>query len=258
MPPYSVVIPAYNEAQFLPHTLERLFESMRAMETAGEVVVVDNNSSDDTARIARDFGATVVFEKINQISRARNTGARSAASPYLIFLDADTLVSATLLEKALSNLRRKNCCGGGAVVAADRPLRPFYRNVLKFWNRLSVRLHLAAGSFIYCRKDGFEAIGGFSEEVYFSEEIWFSIYYRRWGKRQGKEFVIIDDAPVVTSMRKLDWSTKSPAASMILPVLLFPLAARRRSLCGFWYRRPDDESSQKNQAHPDPGRHFKQ
>ena len=257
MPPYSVVIPAYNEAQFLPLTLDRLFESMKAMEIAGEVVVVDNNSTDNTAQIARDFGATVVFEKINQISRARNTGARSAASQYLVFLDADTLVSATLLEKALTNLRRKDCCGGGAVVAADRPLRPFYRNALKFWNRLSVRLHLAAGSFVYCRKDGFEAIGGFSEEVYVGEEIWFSIYYRRWGKRQGKEFVIIDDAPVVTSMRKLDWFTKSRTTSMILPVLLFPLISRRRSLCGYWYQRPDDKSLQKNQAQPDPCRHLK-
>ena len=45
---YSVVIPAYNEERFLPRTLEKLFEAMASIEPLGEVVVVDNNSSDRT------------------------------------------------------------------------------------------------------------------------------------------------------------------------------------------------------------------
>jgi glycosyltransferase involved in cell wall biosynthesis len=237
---YSVVIPAFNEESFLPRTLEILLEAMAAIEATGEVVVVDNNSTDRTAQLAESFGAKVVFEKINQISRARNTGARHAAAQQLIFLDADTLISEKLLRTALGNLQRSDCSGGGATVAADRPLKPLHRNALKFWNRLSVRWHMAAGSFIYCRRDGFEAVGGFSEKVYVGEEIWFSIHYRRWGKLQGQEFVIIDDAPVVTSTRKLDWFSHSRTASMLLPMLLFPIICRHRSLCGYWYRRPAD------------------
>ncbi len=248
---YCVVIPAYNEEQFLPRTLETLFEAMAAMEAAGEVVVVDNNSSDRTADTARRLGAKVVFEKINQISRARNTGARHSAAQHLVFLDADTLISSKLLGRALRNLQRKDCGGGGATVVADRPLKPFYRAALGFWNRLSVRFHLAAGSFVYCRREGFEAVGGFSEDVYVGEEIWFSLDYRRWGKSKGQEFVIIDDAPVITSTRKLDWFSKSRTTTMLLPMLLFPFIARHRSFCGYWYRRPPDDSSGKKPTRRD-------
>jgi glycosyltransferase involved in cell wall biosynthesis len=251
---YSVVIPAFNEESFLPRTLEMLLAAMAAIEASGEVLVVDNNSTDKTAQLAASFGAKVVFEKINQISRARNTGARHAAARQLVFLDADTLISEKLLRTALGNLQRSDCSGGGATVAADRPLKPFYRTALKLWNRLSIRLHLAAGSFIYCRRDGFEAVGGFSEQVYVSEEIWFSLHYRRWGKSQGREFVIIDDAPVVTSTRKLDWFSNSRAASMLLPMLLFPIICRNRSLCGYWYRRPADNPPRNSKARrKDPG-----
>jgi len=238
---YSVIIPAYNEENYLPRTLDALQAAMAAIDRPGEIIVVDNNSTDATAEIARSRGAMVVFEKINQISRARNTGARHAAGRQLVFVDADTVVSKKLLKKALVNLRQKNCCGGGATVAADKPLKPFYRSALKLWNHISVRFHIAAGSFVYCRRDGFEAVGGFSEDVYVGEEIWFSIHYRRWGKSRGQEFVIIDDAPVVTSTRKLDWFSKSRTTSLLLPMLLFPLICRHRSLCGYWYRRPADQ-----------------
>ena len=44
----------------------------------GEIIVVDNNSSDKTAEVANSKGARVVFEPINQISKARNTGAKWA------------------------------------------------------------------------------------------------------------------------------------------------------------------------------------
>lgn len=249
MPTYCVVLPAYNEERYLPRTLESLFAAMSAAGTSGEVVVVDNNSTDRTAEIAAGLGARVVFERINQISRARNTGARHSAAPYLVFLDADTLISAKLLKAALDNLRRPDCSGGGATVAADRPLKPFYRHALKFWNRMSVRLHLAAGSFVYCRRDGFEAVGGFSQEVYVGEEIWFSLHYRRWGRSKGREFVIIDSAPVITSTRKLDWFSKSRTTSMLLPMLLFPFISRHRALCGYWYRRPAGDA-----PHDAPGR----
>ena len=64
----------------------------------GEVLVVDNNSSDQTASVAKSQKVKVVFEPINQISRARNTGARSARGRFLVFLDADTQISFELLH----------------------------------------------------------------------------------------------------------------------------------------------------------------
>ena len=61
MAPYlSVVIPAYNEGRYLVSCLQ----SLKAQEFDGpsEIIVVDNNSTDDTAAVARANGARVVFE----------------------------------------------------------------------------------------------------------------------------------------------------------------------------------------------------
>ena len=75
---YSVIIPAYNEEKWLPKTLAALSKAMAEIDCPGEIIVVDNNSSDHTAEVARQSGAIVFFERVNQISRARNTGANAA------------------------------------------------------------------------------------------------------------------------------------------------------------------------------------
>jgi len=136
---YSVVIPAYNEEEWLPNTLAVLKETMDSLDTPGEVIVVDNNSTDKTAQIAEGHGARVVFEPVNQISRARNVGARVADGRYLVFLDADTLLSPELLQTALDNLAGGHCCGGGTMVAFDKPLGPVVKQYVGLWNWCSVK-----------------------------------------------------------------------------------------------------------------------
>ncbi len=210
---------------------------MRELGEKGQVIVVDNNSTDATARVAEEHGARVVFEPVNQISRARNAGAAVADGQYLIFLDADTRASASLLRTALDNLESGTCCGGGSTVAFDRSDR-FADIILGAWNWVSVKFRLAAGSFVYCLREGFDAAGGFSESVYATEEIWFSRKLKAWGKKRGLDFRVVETAPVVTSSRKLDWYSPFTMLLMILLFTVFPFAPRFRSLCGHWYKRP--------------------
>lgn len=68
---YSVIIPAFNEETYLPKTLSILKEAMSCIKENGEIIVVDNNSTDSTYEIAKEHGVNVVREPINQISRAR-------------------------------------------------------------------------------------------------------------------------------------------------------------------------------------------
>ncbi|MGH8670630.1 MAG: glycosyltransferase [Burkholderiales bacterium] len=234
---YSIIVPAYNEQEWLPRTLARLHESMIAVDGGGEIIVVDNNSSDRTAQFAQEHGARVVFEPINQISRTRNAGAREARGKFLIFVDADTLVSPALLRAAIGRLEN-GCCGGGAGVAFDTPVAPFGRGALALWNWISRTSKLAAGCFIYCTAEGFRAAGGFSESVYASEEIWFSQHLKNWGKQHGLRFEIIEEPRVVTSGRKLGWFSPLRIFFMLLLLAVFPPAVRFRSLCGYWYARP--------------------
>ncbi len=236
---YTIIVPAYNEESWLPVTLQALHEAMAAVSLRGELIVVDNNSTDVTARLARQQGARVVFEAYNQISRARNTGVRAALGHYLVFVDADTQISPKLLAASLENLESGRCCGGGARVQFDRPLNTAGRLGLAAWNSLSTRLKLAAGCFVYCRRDAFEAAGGFSEAVYASEEIWLSRRLRRWGRKRGKDFCIVRDFPVCSSGRKLEWFSTWQQVLLLLLVILFPPFVRFRRLCGFWYNRPN-------------------
>ena len=111
---YSVIVPAYNEAVELPTTLAAIRQAIAKQHLKGECIVVDNNSTDDTSAVAQAHGADhIVFEPVNQISRARNAGAKVSQGHCLIFVDADTLINGTLLSEALALLENGNCVGGG-------------------------------------------------------------------------------------------------------------------------------------------------
>jgi glycosyltransferase involved in cell wall biosynthesis len=238
-PEFSLVVPAFNEAENLPRTLPVLQAAMAACGRRGELLVVDNNSSDRTAEVARAHGARVVFEAHNQISRARNAGARAAAGAHLVFVDADTLIPPELLRAALDNLASGRCCGGGSEVQLDRYPRRGMRTFVRIWNWLAPRRGLAAGCFVYCRREAFEAAGGFSERVYAGEELFLSRALRRWGRSRGMEFRVVRGHPAVSSARKADWFTAWQMLWPTLMILFFPFLLMTRRACGLWYRRPE-------------------
>lgn len=235
---YSIIIPAYNEEDYLSTTLSALQAAMSQVALTGEIIVVDNNCSDSTAKIAAEQGVTVVFEAINQISRARNAGAKHAQGRYLIFVDADTLIPKDLLQQALANLESGNIIGGGACVSGDSPLHFSMQYLLNFWNFISIQTKNAAGSFIYCQREDFESIGGFSEAVYASEEIWLSRDMKKLAKQRNQDFCIIKQPPVITSMRKMQWYSPLRIYLYVLLIAVFPFTVRIKSLCTPWYRRP--------------------
>lgn len=249
-PEYSVVIPAYNEAGELPATLAALRAAMRAESGEGECIVVDNNSDDGTADAAsRHGGDRIVFEPVNQIARARNAGAAAARGRFLVFVDADTRISPQVLDDALRALRTEAVVGGGALVRFEDDPGPVGRFGIRLWEWVSRSTGVAAGSFLFCRRDAFEAVGGFDERLYASEEIRLSHRLKREGRRRGMRFTVLTDAPVRTSARKLRWHSGPRIVAYSLFLCLMPFALRSRRLCGFWYQRPASPSGTETAAH---------
>ncbi|MBI3573213.1 MAG: glycosyltransferase family 2 protein [Candidatus Kerfeldbacteria bacterium] len=84
----SIVIPAYNEARYL----EACLASLKAQDFSGvfEIIVVDNNSSDDTAAIASRLGARVIIEPTRGVCAARQAGTLAASGEVVLSTDADT------------------------------------------------------------------------------------------------------------------------------------------------------------------------
>lgn len=85
----SVVVPAYNEASFLDASLTSLRQ--QDFSQPYELIVVDNNSTDDTAAIARGHGARVLHEPRLGVCAARERGTREAMGEIVVSTDADTV-----------------------------------------------------------------------------------------------------------------------------------------------------------------------
>ncbi len=235
---YSLIVPAYNEEKYIGLTIDSLLAVKEKLSGLfnGEIIVVDNNSSDGTAKLAESMGVRVVFEKVNCIARARNSGAKAASGKYLFFVDADTTVPEELIREALRCLEEKDICGGGTQINFDRRI-PFSGKILLWtWNTIVKFYPMAAGSFLFCRKDAWEATGGFDEELYASEEISFSKKLRKWGKRNGKKFTVLK-IPAVTSGRKFEWHSMTWIILNFMFFAIFPFGVRSRRLCHLWYKR---------------------
>jgi glycosyltransferase involved in cell wall biosynthesis len=239
-PLYSIVVPAFNEEHYLPHSLAAIRKAMDAFpDLMGEVVVTDNNSTDRTAEVARTLGATVVFEPINQISRARNAGAKAAQGDWLVFVDADATLTPALLGLALTNLKNGHS-GGGAAIGMDEKLPLSLGWSLHVCNAILTTAHIPAGCFIYCTKEAFTAIGGFNEAVYATEEMYFGLAMRRYARRTGQPFRVVWSPKMISSARKVHWFGAWSLLKHLILLTFYPPAARSRAACGMWYDKTID------------------
>jgi len=234
----SVVVPAFNEERLLAGSLAATRDAMRAFDEAGwatELIVCDNNSTDRTAEIARDAGAAVVFEPVNQIARARNTGAARASGDWLVFVDADSYPSLDLFREMVAHVRSGRALAGGATVAVETD-DALVRWWIAAWNFVSRRARLAAGSFVFCEATAFRSLGGFSQELYAGEELDLFRRLKRLARQRRCEIVILHRHPLRTSGRKAQLYTKREFfLFMLKTALLGGRNLRSRASCYAWY-----------------------
>lgn len=100
----SVVIPAYNEKKNIKNCLE----SIKEQDYQGpiEIIVCNNNSSDDTAQIATEAGATVVFESRAGVIFARETGTKAARGDIIVQTDADTIYAKNWISRIMETFAK--------------------------------------------------------------------------------------------------------------------------------------------------------
>jgi glycosyltransferase involved in cell wall biosynthesis len=207
----SIVVPAFNEERLLPAALASVRSAAAAFTDAGwetELIVCDNNSTDRTAEIAAAAGARVVSEPINQIGRARNTGAAHAVGDWLLFIDADSFPTRELFADVVAAIGSGRCLAGGSTVRIDIEGRHFHA-VIGYWNVVSRTMKWAAGSFVFSEAAAFREVGGFSEQLYAAEEIDLFRRLKRLARRSGRSIVILHRHPLLTSARKAHLYTGS-------------------------------------------------
>lgn len=229
----AFVIPAHNEEQLIGRTVDSIRQAARATGKPYEIIVADDASTDRTAEIARARGARVVSIARRQIAAARNAGAReSLRNPdtrVLVFVDADTMLPESTLRAALHAIDG-GAAGGGAAIQFDGPVPRWAEIMLAFMLAVFRLLKWTGGCFVFCRRDVFEATGGWDERLFAGEELYMAQALKRHGR-----FVVLRE-PVITSGRKL----RSHSAREILTALARlglrgPRAVRDRSALGLWY-----------------------
>jgi glycosyltransferase involved in cell wall biosynthesis len=234
----SVVIPAFNEEQGLGASLRSVRRAMTAFDDArwaSELIVCDNNSTDRTAAIAREAGADVVFEPVNQISRARNRGAARATGDWLIFVDADSHPSRELFTDVCRAIESGRYVAGGSTVCFARP-DAAVAFLGSTWNAISRVMHWAAGSFVFCDAGVFRTIGGFSQELYAGEEIDLSRRLKRTARDRGQAVVILHHHPLLTSARKAKlYSQREMLGFLARTIIRRGRTLRSAEECFSWY-----------------------
>jgi len=234
----SIVIPAFNEERLLAQTLAEINRARPAFAAAGlssELIVCDNNSTDRTAEIAHTAGATVVFEPINQIGRARNRGAAAATGEWLLFIDADSHPSAELFADVVEAIRSGRCLAGGCTLKLAGNHR-IPNLVTRVWNWKSRQRRWLAGSFIFVETAAFQKIGGFDAEYFVGEELDLTRRLHKLARETGRDIVILHRHPLLTSDRKVRlYSMRELLSFTFWAALRRERVMRDKAACYAWY-----------------------
>jgi chlorobactene glucosyltransferase len=214
MPNLSVIIPARNEAEVLPALLNSLKE--QHYPSSLEVIVVDDNSQDDTAKIAESFGAKVI--RLTELSpgwfgkpRACQCGAESASGDWLLFTDADTLHQPEAAISAVGHAIRNNLDGlslfPGHITSGWYDavvLGTAFTSLFAGWGSMT---NMFNGQFILVKKSVYLSSGGFASV------------------RQ----TAVEDVAFGAHLQQLGFKTKVMRGELVASVHMY------RSLSQLWY-----------------------
>lgn len=202
---FSLVIPAYNEEAYLPRLLDTV-DAARAAFAAGpgaiEVIVADNMSTDRTAAVAEARGCRVVRVEKRVIGAARNGGGRAARGEIVCFVDADMRIHPQTFNEIDRALASGRVVAGATGAMPDRWSPGIFLTVALMMP-LVVLLRVDTGV-VFCRREDFEAIGGYEEHRLYAEDVAFLRDLWWLGRKRGQRLTRVPAARATASMRKFD------------------------------------------------------
>lgn len=173
----SIIIPARNEQEHIEFCLRALLNQDYNNELY-EIIVVDNNSTDNTLEIVRRFGQVRIVNCLKgPVGRVRNSGAESAQGTILAFIDADCVAPTDWLKNINLTVKDGIAVGGGAKL----PTPP--HDIEKYWllegpDGHSLPKELIGASIAITKRD-FDEVRGFNELIPSGEDSEFSLRIKK-------------------------------------------------------------------------------
>jgi glucosyl-dolichyl phosphate glucuronosyltransferase len=215
-PDLSVVICTYNRNSLLPEALQSAL-SQQACAPSYEVIVIDNNSSDETREVVESFikrgyrNLRYAFEETQGLSHARNAGIRIARAPIIAFTDDDIRLTpgwAAAIKRAFDSYPEVNCVAGKILPRWSSNPPSWLTN--KHWTALALQDYgdkpllvssenplCFAGANLSFRREVFEQIGLFSPTFPRAQET--ELLLRFW--QAGQRGLYAPDAVVIADVQ---------------------------------------------------------
>src|SRR6266498_1993038 len=173
MKQFSIIIPIYNEDKYIKGLLESVFQ-VNYPEDKYEVIVVNDASTDDTAKIVKRFPKVHLVDLKANVGRyaARKIGTEAAAHPHILFVDSRALIDRNILS-VLNTLNEKIVVG--TVLSPERPglFDTFYAAI----RRIIFRKHYAlAKNPIRLTKENFDSLQKGTTVLYVEKKTLFQAY----------------------------------------------------------------------------------
>lgn len=193
----SIIIISYNEEK----NIGNLLKSIKGQKYKNyEIIVADANSKDRTREIARRFGSKIVNGGLPAVGR--NNGAKKARYNLFLFLDADVILPKDFLKDCLGEFykRKLDVAGVSLTPITNKRLDYFLHGMYNLWQIIMQKIdpHLS-GACVFVKKNVFNSIGGFDEDLHVAEDHAFA----RKSKNDGYNFGILHNH-ILLDVRRLE------------------------------------------------------
>ena len=241
---FSVIIPAYNEERYLPRLIESI-NIARANFRNGtvEIVVADNSSTDLTVHISESLGAQVATVRKRCIAAARNGGAAIATGEVFCFIDADSALHPDTFSRIDEAMRKPNIIAGATGLYLERMSPGLF---VAYCAMLPIMWLTGLDTgVVFCRREDFDAIGGYDEQMLLAEDVDFLFKHKRLGSKRGQKLARLKGVRALGCTRKFDeygdWHYFSLLPQIVRSVIRygFRIGANQdnmREVTDYWYQ----------------------
>lgn len=188
----SIIIPTYNEEENIAETVKEI-KRRDTENLISEIIVSDGQSTDQTAALASNAGATVVTSERKGRSAQMNYGASTAKGEILYFLHADSIPPENFANYILKAIEKKYASG---CFRLSFDYQHWFLKANCWFTRFDVNAVRFGDQSLFVTKDVFKKCGGFDENLLMMEDQEIIHRIKKYGK-----FIVMNDA-VTTSARK--------------------------------------------------------